>query len=538
MFFPNNPKRNIVKIFFIALLLGFICPLVIWSQALGDVNSDGMVDIMDALLTAQYYVGMNPQGFQITEADVDGNGTVDIVDALLIAQFYVGLITVFPGEPQPTVEPTQEPGLETLIQLNGNSIDVNGLGATVDGTNVIITAAGTYTIGGTLNDGRIIVETDDESPILINLEGINIYSSINSPFSVMNAPEGVEIVLMENTRNYITDSSTYVFENPDEDEPNAALFAKDDLDITGDGELIVDANYNDGIACKDDMNIKDCTIEVDSVDDGIRGKNSLEIKSGATITVHSAGDCLKSDDEEDGLIEIKKCTLDLTSTGGDGMDAEIQVTITHEESIVNIKTGGGSTVPPNEDISTKGIKGVNSVIIEDGIITVNSSDDAIHSNDEIMISGGTLNLATGDDGIHADHNITISGGTIDITQSYEGIESEYVIISGGDTHITADNDGINVFQLIEINDGIIIISAGSQGIQSDNEVFINSGFIEVTRCNEGIEAKSINIAGGSFIGYATDDALNGTMGERTESNDGSQVIISGGSHYLNSSRGD
>jgi hypothetical protein len=220
------------------------------------------------------------------------------------------------------------------------------------------------------------------------------------------------------------------------------------------------------------------------------------------------------------------------------MDAEIQITITHEESIVNIKTGGGSTVPPNEDISTKGIKGVNSVIIEDGIITVNSSDDAIHSNDEIMISGGTLNLATGDDGIHADHNITISGGTIDITQSYEGIESEYVIISGGDTHITADNDGINVFQLIEINDGIIIISAGSQGIQSDNEVFINSGFIEVTRCNEGIEAKSINIAGGSFIGYATDDALNGTMGRRTESNDGSQVIISGGSHYLNSSRGD
>jgi len=62
----------------------------------GDVNNNGAVDIIDALLVAQYYVGMNPSGFVIANGDVNCSGGVDIVDALLIAQYYVGLISAFP----------------------------------------------------------------------------------------------------------------------------------------------------------------------------------------------------------------------------------------------------------------------------------------------------------------------------------------------------------------------------------------------------------------------------------------------------------
>ena len=61
----------------------------------GDANSDGVVDIVDALLVAQNYVGLNPAGFNQSYGDVNCNGTVDIVDALLISQFYVGLINQF-----------------------------------------------------------------------------------------------------------------------------------------------------------------------------------------------------------------------------------------------------------------------------------------------------------------------------------------------------------------------------------------------------------------------------------------------------------
>jgi endoglucanase len=65
------------------------------AETLGDVDSDGTVTIVDALLTAQFYVGLEPAGFDRSRADVNCNGSIDIVDALLIAQFYVGLISDF-----------------------------------------------------------------------------------------------------------------------------------------------------------------------------------------------------------------------------------------------------------------------------------------------------------------------------------------------------------------------------------------------------------------------------------------------------------
>jgi hypothetical protein len=61
----------------------------------GDANSDGNINIVDALLTAQHYVGLNPSGFNEGNADTNCDGSINIVDALLIAQYYVGLITQF-----------------------------------------------------------------------------------------------------------------------------------------------------------------------------------------------------------------------------------------------------------------------------------------------------------------------------------------------------------------------------------------------------------------------------------------------------------
>lgn len=70
-------------------------PHVTPGPGLGDVNSDGIIDIVDALVLAQYYVGLNPNSFNPGAADVNCNGTIDIIDALLIAQHYVGLLPEF-----------------------------------------------------------------------------------------------------------------------------------------------------------------------------------------------------------------------------------------------------------------------------------------------------------------------------------------------------------------------------------------------------------------------------------------------------------
>ncbi|MBN2532205.1 MAG: chitobiase/beta-hexosaminidase C-terminal domain-containing protein [Spirochaetales bacterium] len=57
----------------------------------GDVDGNSIIDIVDALLIARYYVGLteiNPGA----SADTDMDGSVTIVDALKTAQFYVGII--------------------------------------------------------------------------------------------------------------------------------------------------------------------------------------------------------------------------------------------------------------------------------------------------------------------------------------------------------------------------------------------------------------------------------------------------------------
>lgn len=58
----------------------------------GDVNGDGSINIVDALLVAQYYVGLDPANFLVEASDANCDGTVNIVDALLIARYYVGLV--------------------------------------------------------------------------------------------------------------------------------------------------------------------------------------------------------------------------------------------------------------------------------------------------------------------------------------------------------------------------------------------------------------------------------------------------------------
>lgn len=60
------------------------------SDMNGDVNSDNRIDIIDALLIAQYYVGYSLENFNASVADVNNDDKIDIVDALLIAQYYVG----------------------------------------------------------------------------------------------------------------------------------------------------------------------------------------------------------------------------------------------------------------------------------------------------------------------------------------------------------------------------------------------------------------------------------------------------------------
>ena len=74
------------------------------------------------------------------------------------------------------------------VTLNSDSISVdNNAGAIVEGTTLTITSAGNYSISGTLDDGQIIVDTNDNETVTLVLDGAKISSSVSAPLFVEDA---------------------------------------------------------------------------------------------------------------------------------------------------------------------------------------------------------------------------------------------------------------------------------------------------------------------------------------------------------------
>lgn len=131
----------------------------------------------------------------------------------------------------------------TLITMNGNEVAIDGNGAAFTNGNIEITKSGVYYFNGTLDNGQVIIESNDENTVWLVFDGIDITYESGAPIFVKEAEKTI-ITLKEGSDNYLKDGENYVL-NEDE-EPTATLFSKDDLIINGSGSLNISANYNDG----------------------------------------------------------------------------------------------------------------------------------------------------------------------------------------------------------------------------------------------------------------------------------------------------
>jgi hypothetical protein len=92
----------------------------------------------------------------------------------------------------------------------------------------------------------------------------------------------------------------------------------------------------------------------------------------------------------------------------------------------------------------------NTITITGGSFTLNTRDDAIHSDYNITITGGIFDISTGDDGVHAEKYLVLGELNADnslinikIQKSYEGLEGSNVYIYSGTYNIISSDDGIN-----------------------------------------------------------------------------------------------
>ncbi len=418
------------------------------------------------------------------------------------------------------------PTSENTIVLNGDSVKASGSNIKVSGSTATITGAGTYTISGTLNNGQIIVNAGKEDKIILVLNGVNIKCSYGSGIYGVQS-EKIIITLAAGTQNTISDGSSYTLESGT-DEPNAAVFSKDDLTINGTGTLTVNANYQNGILSKDNLVIAGGTYIITAVNDAIRGRSSITVTDG-TFTINSGADGFQSNNDEDttkGSINISGGSFNITA-GNDGIQAYMVLTISG--GTFNITTGGGSpatvtggsndffnprggspfggnntAAATTDEDSKKGLKGSSGVNITGGTFTLNTYDDAIHSNADIKIAGGTFTIATGDDGMHADTALEIDAGEIKISKSYEGLEGMTIYICGGNLSVTSSDDGLNSAggsddtgnvtfgggmgapmdaanpnNLVTISGGTLYVNAGGDGLDSNGNMVLTGGTITV-----------------------------------------------------------
>ncbi|HFI0230767.1 TPA: carbohydrate-binding domain-containing protein [Streptococcus suis] len=264
-----------------------------------------------------------------------------------------------------------------------------------------ITEGGTYILTGSTTAG-VTVETD--ANVRIILAGADISSSDTAAINVIKA-DNVELEIKDGTSNTVKDTSNHSDTNIE-----GAIHVEADLTITGNGNLTVEGNFQDGIVSTDDLVINASNIKVTAVDDGIRGKDSLTI-NGGTIDVTVGGDGIKSTNDTDTTKGYTRITGgDITvKAGDDAIKAETALTI----------DGGTITVPE----SLEALEGTN-ITINGGTLDVYGSDDTINAASTtstdifIKVTGGDLKVAVGSgdtDAFDANGDIYISGGTIDVT---------------------------------------------------------------------------------------------------------------------------
>lgn len=182
---------------------------------------------------------------------------------------------------------TEYAGQAAEIVFSQSGVLAEGEGISVEGSTATITRSGDYIVSGESENGRLIVDAEDCAVHLI-FNGLSLKSSVSAPIYIKKADKTV-ITLNQGTKNYITDCENYVYDDAQEEEPNAAVFSKDDLTINGLGELEVTALFNNGIGSKDILKITGGVIKVQAADDGIVGRDCLAVDGGA-LEITASGD--------------------------------------------------------------------------------------------------------------------------------------------------------------------------------------------------------------------------------------------------------
>ncbi len=456
-----------------------------------------------------------------------------------------------------------------IVTLQGDTASATSDSVRINGSVITLTAEKTHILSGTLNDGMIVVDADENAKLQLVLDGAHIQSSTSAPLYIREADK-VFLTLADGSDNTLKNGGE--FSVTDENNINAALFSKQDLTVNGSGSLTVISPAGHGISSRDDLVFTGGSITVNAASHGVDANDSVRI-TGTSLTLDAGKDGVHAENNDDasiGFIYIADSVLDIEAEG-DGIAAGAYVQI--ESGTFDILAGGGSvngtkassdsfggfmggrpgrqsstadTEADDGSTSMKGIKSGSSMRIGNGVFTIDSADDALHADLSLTIAGGSFSIASGDDALHAEDTLTVTDGTIRISESYEGLEALHIRIEGGDIALKASDDGLNAAGGSDGSgttggrDGMFGgggmggdpgmggpggMGGGRGGMSgnSDGSIEISGGKVFINAAGDGIDANgTLTVAGG----YTT--VIGPTMGDTATLDYDRSAVITGG----------
>lgn len=413
---------------------------------------------------------------------------------------------------------------------------INGRGAAIKGDQVIIQRDGVYSLSGEAANGKISVTAENVSLIL---DGLSLYSSENAAIEYSGGGR-LMLTLAAGSENSVKCQNT-------------AFLCHGDLTVNGLGAVYFDGDS--GISADGIIKLCGGDITISSVENGISSGEYVLASAGNT-EIYSGGDGIRvtGSAEDNGYFSLQSGKLSVTSSA-DGIQTdngifisggEIRLTCGGSSSAVmyvetegsvygrhggyftdaseafdfsNLVSGDGSKAG-----SKKGLRTGGAVVINGGIVWVDSADDCIHSGSYADILSGEVTLRSGDDGIHCDGRVTVSGGVIDVAGSYNAIEGMSVDIDGGEILLSSFRDGINAAggndisytgsadsaeRYISISGGDINIRSGGDGIDSGGTAAMSGGKVTISSSdNDGFGSlyysNSFVLSGGVLAAFGSD----------------------------------
>lgn len=267
----------------------------------------------------------------------------------------------------------------------------------------------TYSLAGESSDGEFYMSGSYKATV--ELRGLTLTNATpvysGAAVCIMNSKR-INLSVKAETTNTITDCAS----PSDALAQKSALYCKGHLELKGRGVLTVNGKYAHAIKSAEYMQMKNASINVAAaVKDGISCDEYFLMESG-TLTIKGVGD--------DGI----QCDIDGDTSTGETTDHE-------DEDSGNIYINGGTLDITTTAAGTKCIKADSTLVVNDGILTLNASG-AIDTSDatdpsystalrggKVVINGGTVTATvkgTAGRGVSA-WDIETNGGSLSINNS-------------------------------------------------------------------------------------------------------------------------